>query len=256
MKPKISIVTVTFNCEDHIRGTIESVIAQNYSFIEYIIIDGKSTDRTLSIISEYKDHIHMIVSEEDGGIYDAMNQGVIKATGDFINFMNAGDVFYNEYVISSLFDCENEHFENVDVIVGDAVAKFDGFTKVYKARYPSARNPMPFNHQAVFVRVDRAKEFPFSLNYKICSDRNFFMALQKKGAKFLVVEDKIAIIEAIGYSSSNSYKGALESLAILREHKSINNVEFLTRKILLLAKEFVRMFIPRRLMNLVYKITK
>ena len=90
---KISLITVTFNAEDTIKRCIESVLTQDYSHIEYIIIDGASTDNTLSIIAQYKHRTQIVISEPDGGIYDAMNKGIKAATGDIVGILNADDVF-------------------------------------------------------------------------------------------------------------------------------------------------------------------
>ena len=100
--PKISIITVSFNAVKVIEETIVSVINQTYTNVEYIIIDGGSTDGTVDIIKEYADKISYWVSESDKGIYDAMNKGGIKALGDFLYFLNAGDSFYNKSSLMSV----------------------------------------------------------------------------------------------------------------------------------------------------------
>lgn len=99
---KISIITVSFNSEATIRSTIESVLAQDYANVEYIIIDGKSTDNTLNIIREYSDRISMLVSEPDKGIYDAMNKGIRMATGDVVGLLNSDDLFAADDVLSQV----------------------------------------------------------------------------------------------------------------------------------------------------------
>ena len=99
----ISVVTVSYNAVSTIEQTILSVINQTYPNVEYIIIDGGSTDGTVDIIKKYADKIAYWVSEPDKGIYDAMNKGVVVATGEWINFMNAGDIFTDSDVIDKLF---------------------------------------------------------------------------------------------------------------------------------------------------------
>ena len=116
----ISIVTVSYNAVLTIEQTILSVINQTYPNVEYIIIDGGSTDGTVDIIKKYANKIAYWVSEPDKGIYDAMNKGGLKATGDFIQFLNAGDWFENEHVIEKIF---KDWYKRVDVIYGDMIIR-------------------------------------------------------------------------------------------------------------------------------------
>ena len=99
-KPLVSIVTVVYNGENFLEETIKSVINQTYENIEYIIIDGGSTDGTVDIIKKYEDKINYWVSEKDAGIYDAMNKGIEAFKGDYINFLNAGDSYVNNEVLN------------------------------------------------------------------------------------------------------------------------------------------------------------
>lgn len=101
---KVSIITVCYNSEKTIKETIESVLDQNYSNLEYIVIDGQSNDTTNEIINEYKDSISYYLSEPDSGIYDAMNKGIAAATGDLIGILNSDDVYVNNQVISKVVD--------------------------------------------------------------------------------------------------------------------------------------------------------
>lgn len=114
---KVSIITVSFNSADTIKDTIESVIKQNYRNIEYIIVDGGSTDNTLDIINNFSTHIHQWVSEPDQGIYDAMNKGIQMATGDIIAILNSDDFYVHTEVISNVV----KHFKRtkVDTVYGN-----------------------------------------------------------------------------------------------------------------------------------------
>lgn len=113
---KISIITVCFNSQQTIKATINSVLNQSYKQVEYIIIDGASTDNTLEIIKEFSNNIDVFVSESDAGIYDAINKGITKSSGDVVALLHADDIFDNNSVVDNvmqLFD------ENVDMIYGD-----------------------------------------------------------------------------------------------------------------------------------------
>ena len=102
MKPKISIITVCFNSEKTIEDTIKSVIAQDYPNLEYIIVDGKSTDNTLKIVEKYRQHIAKIISEPDKGLYDAINKGIKYATGDIVGIINSDDILAYNQAISDI----------------------------------------------------------------------------------------------------------------------------------------------------------
>ena len=118
-KLKISIITVSFNSQSTLRRTIESVLSQNYDNIEFILIDGGSTDWTLAIINNYKDRINFFISEPDRGIYDAMNKGIIAATGDVIGILNSDDFYSDESILKKVADKFNE--TTCDATYGDLI---------------------------------------------------------------------------------------------------------------------------------------
>lgn len=115
---KISIITVVFNAEQFIQNCIESVIYQSYPNIEYIIIDGKSTDGTLNIIKNYSTQVSKIISEQDEGLYDAINKGISLATGDVVGLLNADDMLVDKEIIAQVVRAFTAHPE-VDAIYGD-----------------------------------------------------------------------------------------------------------------------------------------
>jgi len=98
---KISIITVAFNSEKTIRDTIKSIVNQDYKNIEYIVIDGNSTDDTNQIVREFSDNVDIHISEDDEGIYDAMNKGIKSASGDIIGILNSDDFYPNSFIISN-----------------------------------------------------------------------------------------------------------------------------------------------------------
>lgn len=116
---KVSIITVTKNSERYLADCIESVRKQNYKDIEHIIIDGRSTDKTLDIIAGYADHVAKWLSEPDRGMYDAINKGIERATGDIIGVLNSDDMFASADAVRSIVDCFQTH--SVDSVYGDLV---------------------------------------------------------------------------------------------------------------------------------------
>lgn len=173
---KVSVVTVCYNAVASIEQTILSVLNQTYTNIEYIIIDGGSTDGTTDIIKKYEIQLAYWISEPDNGIYDAMNKGIAAATGDYINFMNAGDTFYSSNTIQTILSTSNEE----SVIYGN-------ICRCYKLVRQTARGitvPQPrlidfiddtIHHQAAFIkRALFLKYGNYSTTYQLISDWLFF----------------------------------------------------------------------------------
>jgi glycosyltransferase involved in cell wall biosynthesis len=175
--PIITVITVVYNSEKQLEQTIQSVINQTYANIEYIVIDGGSTDGSTEIIKKYNDKISKWVSEPDKGIYDGMNKGVLMALGEYVNFMNAGDSFYSDTIIEDLMSRIDSNIDlfygNIELIKGNqktGIVKKAGKLKNIKKR-------MPFCHQAVFVRRRFLLEYPFDLKYRVSADYHFFVNL-------------------------------------------------------------------------------
>jgi len=198
-KHKITVVTVCYNAVRFIEKTIQSVIGQTYENMEYIIIDGGSTDGTVDVIRKYSDHISYWVSEADGGIYHAMNKGIEAATGDYINFMNAGDLFFNKFVLERIFG--NETYTE-DIIYGSTIGHYSGG---YKLTYPPGfeyiDKAMPFCHQSSFARVSVMKETLFDLSYPRAADYVFIRDLYEAGGTFKRVNVLVSVFDEYGISS-------------------------------------------------------
>lgn len=218
IQPKISVVTVCYNAVNDIEKTILSVINQTYPNVEYLIIDGGSTDGTMDVVNRYKDKIDVIVSEPDKGIYDAMNKGIDKATGEWINFMNAGDCFYKDSVLESIkFAFKGD---NVNVIYGDIFLKNSNVVK--KAEKLSViSHMMPFCHQASFARLSLAH---FDISLKIAADYKLFYDMYYKEGKesFKYVSEVISVFEENNGISSKAIKELQnETLAVMSKRKTL-----------------------------------
>lgn len=224
---KISVVTVTYNCKNDVEKTIKSVLEQDYPSIEYIIIDGASTDGTIDVIKKYADHIDYWISEPDKGIYDAMNKGLEKATGDWIFFLNTGDVFANRDVLQQIPFCECGQELDVCGIVGDIKADCQGRVVVRKKTIPFYRNPkryknMGFSHQGVFVRTNMAKALRFDLKYSLCADYNMMVELSKQNYRYIEIDLPICVIQGgVGASEANRDRQMIEEAQICQCDRSL-----------------------------------
>lgn len=194
--PKISIITVVYNSVSYIEETIKHVLNQTYSNIEYIIIDGGSTDGTVKRIEQFKDQLAYFISEKDEGIYEAMNKGIVASTGDWINFVNAGDKYVNENVISNIFHNKNVEVAKFDVIYGNSIVIDKNHIRrlINAGSSPNDQWKGPiFRHGAMFTKAKLHKKYLFNLNpeYRICADFDFIYKLYIKGYLFKKVNINI-----------------------------------------------------------------
>lgn len=209
---KISIITVCRNEENSIEKTIQSVVGQTYTNIEYIIVDGMSSDNTMSIIKAYQDKYRIsVVSEKDAGIYDAMNKGLSMATGDYIYFINAGDYLVSTNIIKKVVSMISKN--KADIYYG----------KVYKearGRYvlddeenggiiPLLSGAMPC-HQGVFASRDAFYNNMFDIRYRIRADYNWILKCKKRGEKFCKIDIPVCRFNASGFSGRIKQKAKFE----------------------------------------------
>ena len=184
---KISIITVVYNNKETIEEAINSVINQTYSNIEYIVIDGGSIDGTLEVLGEFRNHIDVLVSGKDAGIYDAMNKGVLAATGDVIGILNSDDLYQDATVVESIM---NQFIQNptLDIVYGDLVyVKSDNVNKVVrKWKSNSYRNNFFDNgnvppHPSLFVKKRVYEEAGlFNLDFRLAADYEFMLRIFRR----------------------------------------------------------------------------
>lgn len=236
---KISVVTVVFNDVANIRKTIESVLNQDYSNLEYVIIDGGSVDGTLSVIEDYKNELDYFVSEKDDGIYNAMNKSSNYVTGDYIIFMNTGDEFQDKDVLSKVFN--EEKSSNFDVIYGTTIVVNGTSKNIVKPKSLKdiTKGRMIFVHQSSFLRVNLLREFKFDESYKINSDYDLFLKLFINGYSFQRTDVIISLYQSGGISSKVGFQNEIEKIKILKANKvaTFNN---LLRVILIGVKRFFK----------------
>ena len=198
--PKISIITISYNAEAFIEKTILSVIKQTYPNIEYIIIDGASSDNTLKIIENYKNKISLIISEKDSGIYDAMNKGLGLAHGEWINFMNAGDEFTSDNIITDIFSKTID--SNIHFMYSDYYSKDPNNILVKRE---TSFNKGIINHQSCIYRknLHNVHGKYIVTDKLIISDYLFFIRIPIINIK--KIDKVIAIYDTSGISNNGNW---------------------------------------------------
>jgi len=248
MKPIFSIITVVYNGETTIRKTIESVLNQEKNIYEYLIIDGKSQDRTLSIINDYKDEVDLIVSERDEGIYDAMNKGVKFANGEWILFMNSGDIFCDRNVLENIKSGLND---SAEIVYGDTFSIIAN--KIYYIKASPLNNlikkGMPFCHQSVFVKKKLLLETKFNTNYKILGDFDFFRKMYVDNVSFQHIPIPVSIFDNEGGLSFRSPLISFKEKNIITKGER-SKVLYFTKLYLLILKSKLLKLIPESLIKM------
>ncbi|WP_162419553.1 glycosyltransferase family 2 protein [Cyclobacterium roseum] len=236
MNSKVSIITICFNCVNDISLTIESVITQNYSNIEYIIIDGGSTDGTKEIINNYSDEVDVFVSEPDEGIFDAMNKGLTYATGDWVNFMNAGDQFYNTSVLQSIFFDQN--YSKIGVLYGSTFSNhfIENPNKLSFLYYGG----IMACHQSIFYNISVCgKELYYKTKHKYYGDIELTRRLYLLKIKFKELPIVISSFQGGGFSSHISTGARKAKFDYLFQNLGIKGVIYgLFGKILFLIQKY------------------
>ena len=213
--PRFSIITVVYNCVASIEETIRSVIDQEFSSFEYIIIDGGSTDGTLDVIRQYQSHLSFWLSERDNGIYHAMNKGLDSAKGEWINFLNSGDKFTSAGILDQVSSVINDNNE-MDVIYGDISVFKNGVKTERIAGKPGNKHRMYFCHQSAFVKANVMRTFRFDESFRLSSDFLFFKQCYYAKNNFLKIEHVLVCFDVNGLSNTQRIKGLLENIEIVK----------------------------------------
>lgn len=221
-KPSLSVVTVVFNNVQDIERTIKSVVGQTYHDIEYIVVDGASTDGTWQIIEKYADQIAIKLSEPDLGIYDAMNKGLARATKSHVVFMNSGDEFYAEDTVEKVFASTPSSIADI----------YYGETELYNHKgesqglrrhaapehfnWRSFKYGMSICHQSIYIK--KSLTSPYNLDYQLSADIDWVITAAKKAEN--VVNAKILVTKYLigGISQKRHQQSLKERFQILSKH--------------------------------------
>lgn len=203
---KLSIITICYNIENEIRQTCESIVNQTWQDFEWIIIDGGSTDGTLDVLEEYKNRIDIFISEKDEGIFDAMNKGILRASGEYLNFMNGGDAFSSNNSLQDVM----VYIKNKDIYYGNA---YDTWPNSERKKERIHQDYLPsdyflnnyISHQASFIRRELFEEYGLYDKKVQGADRLKFIVFQKNACSFYYIDYFIANQQANGISWNPHY---------------------------------------------------
>lgn len=241
--PRISIITVCYNSVATIEETIRSILSQDYPNIEYIIVDGLSTDGTLSVIQKYKDKISAVYCEKDKGVYDAMNKGIAKASGEIIGLLNSDDVYAHSSVISEVAQQFMQY--PIDACYGDLIYfsshRPDRIYRYWRsgqfsfgmfAKGWSPPHPTFFVKKSIYERYGN-----FNLNYSMGNDIELMMRFLEKHRIACAYLPEVLVKMRLGGISNQGMKAIIEqNKNILKAAKNLNipisPMFFLIRKIL------------------------
>ena len=243
-KIKITVLTVVYNDERNIQKTLDSVVSQDYPQLEYIIIDGKSTDGTLKIVEKYNDKIDVIISESDDGIYDAMNKGTKLASGQYISYLHSGDRFYSSKTISNVFS----HLkEKPDIIYGNYYVEYpNGIGRIENSHNPENLWRPFFNQQCAFYKKTILNPQPFEIKYNTAADFYFTMQCIEKGYEIIKINEIICTSLKGGYSNQQEFLTIKQYYAIIKQFGITDKRLYYYKKIIwiYLIENIVKRILP------------
>ncbi|MCR4589521.1 MAG: glycosyltransferase [Lachnospiraceae bacterium] len=258
----ISVITVCYNEEDHIEETIRSVYDQTFTDMEYIVKDGGSDDGTVKLVMDWERRFRekgipfTVITGRDDGIYDAMNQAARIAKGEFVNYMNGGDVFLTPDVMERIFS--GRDLSGTDLLYGDTVEEEFGELHYFRKCPELIEERMPFSHQSVFVRRELLEKYPFRMEYSIAADYDFLLTLHENGYVFKDSGVAVAKVSKDGTSSLNLKDTYIESLRLRKEHSlPVPEGAALKKKLIWLQmKQFGMDHFPKGLKYMIRKVQR
>lgn len=218
VKPLFSVITVCRNAAGALKTTMASVAGQDFPDMEYIIVDGNSSDASKDIIEAAGNIVSRWISEPDKGIYDAMNKGVKMASGDWVIFMNAGDTFASPDTLSRVAKSMTDIEPTTAVIYGDVIKKVDEKGEIIKKAEPMHNSHrMIFCHQSSFAGRESLLRHPFDISHKFSADFKFFKTLIREGVGYLQLDFPIAVFDTGGISNSRRSDGLADNMRVICE---------------------------------------
>lgn len=245
MNPLVSVLTVVYNGEKYLEQTIKSVIAQDYNNIEYVVIDGGSNDGTIDIIKRYQDHINIFVSESDKGIYNAINKGLRKCSGQLIKIINADDLLLPRAISAAVNTLKRNNLNDPIILIGNTqVIDIRGqiVGKITDKRIMFGFDT--FNHPGWFVTTETYRQYGlYDEKYKISSDYEYYLRFKMNGGNIIRIPIEVTCYRQYGRSSGFEgvhevakinlrYFGPLHAAFVWAQHFTGKLIGYIKRKIL------------------------
>ena len=244
MKPKITVITITYNAEALLQPTLDSVLVQSYPYVEHLFVDGASKDATLTMVERYREesaekaasHEIVVLSEPDHGIYDAMNKGLHRATGDSLVFLNAGDTLPAtdtlELVMDKAADGVGVLYGNTDVVDGEGNFLYHRrLQPPEKLSWHSFRQGMLVCHQAFYVRTEVARTQTYDLRYRFSADVDWCIRVMKEAERrdLLLVNLHAVVANYLeeGTTTKNHKASLRERYLVMQKHYGVVSTFFM-----------------------------
>lgn len=220
MPARLSVITIVYNNVKDIERTVLSVLNQTYTNVEYILIDGGSSDGTVDLLKRYENRFSVLLSESDKGIYDAMNKGLALATGDYVLFMNSGDEIYANDTVTKVFATA----EGADIYYGETEMYSEAWVSLGQRRHQapqkfnwkSFKYGMSISHQAIYIK--RSITSPYNLNYRYSADIDWIINVAKKAKHIVNTHQYVAKYLVGGVSKQKHMDSLKERFKIFNHH--------------------------------------
>lgn len=256
-KPIVSIITVCYQAKEALNATIQNILEQDFLAFEYLVIDGGSTDGSKELLEEAsllfakKTIPFRFLSEADKGIYDAMNKGTTLAQGNWLLFLNAGDLLAEHQVLQQIFKTPPE----ADILYGDTLCTYQGQKKRYPALpLKNLAYEMAFCHQSVFIRKELLLQHPYDISYRVCADHEFFLSMYLQNKSFSYQAIPISIYEIAGFSDKNKLLAHREQHRMQKELGIFRfSFSWLSREICFYIKQSLKSLFGQKLIDWIRK---
>lgn len=204
---KLDIITINLNNKEGLERTIKSVISQTFfHMVNFIIIDGDSTDGSKEIIEKYADKLYYHISEKDNGIYNAQNKGLEASVSPYLLFLNSGDYLSENNVLESVFP----YLDGTDIVYGNEWKVNERWKGAYEAKYPDKLDESFFRrtslpHQSTFIKRELLIQHQYSEEYKVISDWKFFIEAFRNGCTYKHIPMMVSVYDCSGFSYKNHH---------------------------------------------------